>query len=1013
MLSNRTTSRAKGKRKTTRKTATRKRSSPARKRGGAARSRTARRQWDRSRKGRKGTQGRKGRRVSPLSSFLPILERREDKKHVVSFDPQEAEADGAPTRRSTRRSSRGRTSPRARGRRTVREAEGDLEEVQTPSRRRSMRGAPMQEEGDKIQIEVGAVKALSTKYGIVRGMTWMVLLSMLLWWVPVLGPATVGYVGGRKSGGPFRAAVAALLPLLFVFGFVAFTTSSAENVPLAIQHYISEGYQAVLGALPFDFPLLSYVFSNLAALMASGPDVLFTVLAFALVGGAVTQMRIHERSVPPITARLPKHRMVQGPARSYENVNEALEMLVARLAAVVERAERRGRGLDTMAAGDGPPHRGRGWSGPLGRLGKHSVPEEYPSLQSQPSGRSPGATAGAGALDPSSRQVVSAMLASTAPQAKGRVAKQAVRAARPVSLDIPQGIAFTDEPGSGSTAAPLGAAHVYRPSKLYHIYGGTVNPVARKKLEKRLRRTHTLHTMRQGARALVKQPDALPRSERHRLAEVDELVDDEPGKPRSLESSAIASSLEYDALEHLENATVAPKRAAAPQGPKRKQPKPDTRLDGDELGGLIAHLGEGGEAVVDQDAVQEIDFSDGPVFDRRGRQRARIAPEDQPARRPEKPASAPSEGDGGQAGPPETPAQARKRREDQARQKARVDRWLEHTLSDIPAGGDKKKTNPKVPAEPEDVKPTTPAAAPKKPKAEPRQVKATPSRFEVTHGSVEADAEADSDDGDQSVSLATGKRKRTAAEILKEIRREKKDEAARKEQADAARRARDAKATADEIERRIRDNADGAVPDRTDASDAEEGGGGERQAVVTAGGQAVALQAAPKPRRHRSDDLEAVLTTAEELSGELELTLDPVREEAPTEREAHAAIADLPMLDPEDPAAEGGKAPGAGREEGGPADEAAAPTPSAEAAADTETPAALPSAPAPPAPPAAPAEGAAADGEPEPERDVSPDEVVMAGPSTDTPGFDPEEAELNDHDREKIKKRLQEGWNRL
>jgi len=28
----------------------------------------------------------------------------------------------------------------------------------------------------------------------------MVGLSLLLWWVPVLGPATVGYIGGRKSG---------------------------------------------------------------------------------------------------------------------------------------------------------------------------------------------------------------------------------------------------------------------------------------------------------------------------------------------------------------------------------------------------------------------------------------------------------------------------------------------------------------------------------------------------------------------------------------------------------------------------------------------------------------------------------------------------------------------------------------------------------------------------------------------------------------------------------------------
>lgn len=953
----------------------------------------------------------------PLSSFLPILERREDKKHVVSYDPQEADADAAPTRRSTRRSSRGRSPAQPRGRRTVREAEGEIEEVKSTSRKRAMRGAPMQEEGDKIAIEVGSVKALSTKYGIVRGMTWMVTLSMLLWWVPVLGPATVGYVGGRKSGGPFRAAVAAMVPLLALFGFVAVTTSSAANVPLTIQHYISEGYQAVLGAIPFEFPLLSYIFSNLAAVMSSGPDVLFTVLAFALVGGAVTQMRIHERSVPPITARLPKHRVVQGPARSYEHANEALEVLVARLAAIVERAERRGAGPggSSFSPGDGRTHQRRGWSAPFARFGKNGGPEEYPALQAAPSSRKSAREDAPAALDGPSRQVVSAMLATTAPTAKGRVAKQAVRAARPVSLDIPQGIAFTEGPGSDPSIAPLGAAHVYRPSKLYHIYGGTVNPVARKKLEKRLRRTHTLHAMRQGARALVKQPDSLPRSERHLLAEVDDMGADAPEKPRSLESDAIASAAdEYDALEALENASVAPVPKEPPHRPKRKQPKPGRSVDDDELGGLIAHLGEGGEAVVDDSAVREIDFHDGPAFDRKGRQRARIADEPGKGRGEALPPHS-KEAESKQPEHQESPADARRRREDAAHEKARVDRWLAHTLSEVPGVSGKKqapmasapwqapepKPKPKVAPEPA-------AVPPKKPKAEPSRGASAPARFEVTHGSVEADAEAESQDADQTPALGTGPRKRTAAQILKEIRQQKKDEGARKQQADAARRASEAKAAADEIERRIRESAEDGAGRRSQPTDGGDGDGD--QAVVTAGGQSVALQAAPKPRRHRSDELEAVMTTTEELSGELELTLDPVREEGPTEQEARNAIADLPMLDPEENAPEAREAPEGGPDVPGAADDARtahaeASATSAPVEADTMEPSKD-----------APSQGATprAEGEKEPERDVGPDEVVLAGPSTDdTPGFDPEEAELSDNDREKIAKRLKEGWNRL
>ncbi|HEX9709466.1 MAG TPA: hypothetical protein VGB42_05810 [Candidatus Thermoplasmatota archaeon] len=938
---------------------------------------------------------------------------------MVSYDPEEQEADGAPTRRASRRSSRGRPTPQARGRRTVREGEEDLEEVRSTSRRRSMRGAPMQEEGDKISIEVGSVKALSTKYGIVRGMTWMVILSMLLWWVPVLGPATVGYVGGRKSGGPLRAAVAAIVPLLFVFGAVAVTTSSAENVPLAIRHYVSEGYQAVLGALPFEFPLLSYIFSNLAAVMASGPDALFTVLAFALVGGAVTQMRIHERSVPPITARLPKHRVVQGPARTYEGANEALEMLVARLAAVVDRAERRhGAPGAAAAAADGRSRQRRGWSTPLFSFGRRGVPAAYPELKS--TGGKPLALPAAAPAEAESpaRQIVSSVLASTAPQARGRAAKQAMRAARPVEIDIPHTIAFADAAGADLSVAPLGGAHVYRPSKLYHIYGGTVNPVARKKLEKRLRRTHTMHAMRRGARALVRPADGLQASQRGDLQEIDDLVDADPGKPRSLESAALSSSMRYDALEHLENASVAPLAPAPATKPKPKHAKAAGPLETDELGGLIAHLGEGGEAVVDTTAVQDLDLGDGPVFDRKGRQRARIAPDTQelPAAPAKKMAGAAAK----QVVQGAAAAPAPKRPADSRSDKARFDRWLEHTLQDMPDTPG-KSVRARLPAGAADApaarearaasKPAgapareaapAPTAATEPPKKRAPPAHASPSRFEVTHGSVEADAEADSDDEEATSTPPGGKAHRTAAQILKEIRQQKKDDAARKEQAEAARQAREAKAAADEIERRIR--AKGGSPAGETALDLDDAAARtptETGASVAAEGvQAVALQASPKARRHRSDDLEAVLTTAEELSGELELTLDPVREEAPTAREAHAAVAELTMLDPEGgapPAVDGPGAPG-GRDE---ATEEAGPagSPGASAgdggrqgrqAADGGAPAVA-----------------------EPERDVSPDDVVLAGPSTDLLGADPEESELSENDRERIRRRLQEGWNRM
>ena len=47
-------------------------------------------------------------------------------------------------------------------------------------------------------------------------MFWMVMLSVLLFWLPLLGPFIAGFVGGRKAGGVIQAAIAVFLPgLLF------------------------------------------------------------------------------------------------------------------------------------------------------------------------------------------------------------------------------------------------------------------------------------------------------------------------------------------------------------------------------------------------------------------------------------------------------------------------------------------------------------------------------------------------------------------------------------------------------------------------------------------------------------------------------------------------------------------------------------------------------------------------------------------------------------------------------
>jgi hypothetical protein len=61
---------------------------------------------------------------------------------------------------------------------------------------------------------------------------WMFLISLLLFWLPVIGPLIAGIVGGKKAGGVGFAIVAVFLPGI-VFGVILFAlASSLTGIPL-------------------------------------------------------------------------------------------------------------------------------------------------------------------------------------------------------------------------------------------------------------------------------------------------------------------------------------------------------------------------------------------------------------------------------------------------------------------------------------------------------------------------------------------------------------------------------------------------------------------------------------------------------------------------------------------------------------------------------------------------------------------------------------------------------------
>jgi len=61
---------------------------------------------------------------------------------------------------------------------------------------------------------------------------WMFFISIILFWLPVVGPLIAGLVGGKKAGGVGRAILAVILPAI-VFGALLFAlTSTISGLPL-------------------------------------------------------------------------------------------------------------------------------------------------------------------------------------------------------------------------------------------------------------------------------------------------------------------------------------------------------------------------------------------------------------------------------------------------------------------------------------------------------------------------------------------------------------------------------------------------------------------------------------------------------------------------------------------------------------------------------------------------------------------------------------------------------------
>jgi len=147
---------------------------------------------------------------------------------------------------------------------------------------------------DDLVVGQRTVVHQAAHYGILRGMLWTVVLGAMLFWLPVVGPAAAGYVGGRKAGGPLRAVVAVAIPAAILLIGLAFLSSELGIVPSAnaIPQDFTYGPLADLEA--YSLPIIASLQSSVDSWIASPPEAFFIMGVFALVGGLLSELRRRE-----------------------------------------------------------------------------------------------------------------------------------------------------------------------------------------------------------------------------------------------------------------------------------------------------------------------------------------------------------------------------------------------------------------------------------------------------------------------------------------------------------------------------------------------------------------------------------------------------------------------------------------------------------------------------------------------------------------------------------------------
>ncbi|NLX47953.1 MAG: hypothetical protein GXY70_07295 [Euryarchaeota archaeon] len=150
--------------------------------------------------------------------------------------------------------------------------------------------------------EIRKFNDIKVPYSFWSAVKYSMILTVLLWWLPVFGQMVAGFVSGRRAGKPWKGVLAALVPLTIVFLLTLLVENGTiPSVVNGVDWTPSHILELVKDAVPLLAPYVIFVQMYLTSFIDTiqiatdvRVDVYIITAAFAYIGGILAEQSRRE-----------------------------------------------------------------------------------------------------------------------------------------------------------------------------------------------------------------------------------------------------------------------------------------------------------------------------------------------------------------------------------------------------------------------------------------------------------------------------------------------------------------------------------------------------------------------------------------------------------------------------------------------------------------------------------------------------------------------------------------------